>query len=237
MRKKKRNILDIANVSFLNKKLRRLTRKQEQDMDTNILDIAHVSFLDMINVIITMSGVANAKGTLIRNALSAADRIREVDYATFEDYLEAIENATNPVVLVEGKSQHMGDRLFGLARCPFGPSIKNYTAIFDKLPEGYDDFTREFNKPSRVTDMYRIGEGAGVSPFCAVHQPMRSAVADKITIGGKKIRIYQLGCKSGTGTKGFADKWIKETGVDREVVDKVLDNHMCCYYLSILEEA
>ena len=200
-----------------------------------ILDMAHVSFLDMIKVMITMSGAANAKGTLIRNALSTADKIEEVDYDTFEDYLAAIENATNPIAMVEGKSTHAGEYVFGLKNCPFGPSIENYTTVFEKLPDGYADFTEEFNKPSRVTDMYRIGEGAGVSPFCSVHQPMRSAVAEKITIGGKKIKIYQLGCKSGSGKKGFADKWIEATGVNREVVDKVLDNHMCCYFLTIEE--
>lgn len=200
-----------------------------------ILDIAHVSFLDMIKVMITMSGAASAKGTLIRNALSTADKIHEVDYATFDDYLDAIENATNPIAMVEGKSSHAGGYVFGLEKCPFGPSIKNYTKVFEKLPDGYADFTAEFNKPSRVTDMYRVGEGAGVSPFCSVHQPMRSAVAEKITIGGKKIKIYQLGCKSGAGKKGFADKWIDETGVNKEVIDRVLDNHMCCYFLQIVE--
>lgn len=200
-----------------------------------ILDIAHVSFLDMIKVMITMSGAANAKGTLIRNALNTADKMKSVNYDSFAEYLAGIENATNPIAMVEGKSTHEGGSVFGLARCPFGPSIKNYTSVFEKLPEGYGDFTVEFNKSSRVTDMYRIGEGAGVSPFCAVHQPMRSAVAEKITIGGKKIRIYQLGCKSGSGAKGFADKWLNETGVGKEVVDKVLDNNMCCYYLQIVE--
>ena len=203
--------------------------------DGKILDIAHVSFLDMIKVMITMSGAANAKGTLIRNALSTADKINEVDYATFDDYLAAIENATNPIAMIEGKSSHEGKFVFGLEKCPFGPSIKNYTSVFEKLPDGYADFTAEFNKPSRITDMYRVGEGAGVSPFCSVHQPMRSAVADKVTIGGKKIKMYQLGCKSGAGKKGFADKWLGETGVNKDVVDKVLDNHMCCYYLQIEE--
>lgn len=201
--------------------------------DGKILDIAHVSFLDMIKVMITMSGPANAKGTLIRNAMNTADKIKEVNYETFEDYLDAIENTTNPIAMIEGKSNHEGEYVFGLAKCPFGPSIRNYTKVFEKLPDGYADFTAEFNKPSRVTDMYRVGEGAGVSPFCAVHQPMRSAVAEKITIGGKKIKMYQLGCKSGAGKKGFADKWINETSVSREVVDKVLNNNMCCYYLYI----
>lgn len=203
--------------------------------DGKILDIAHISFLDMIKVMITMSGAASAKGALIRNALKTAERIQEVDYPDFEAYLAAIESATNPITMVEGRATHAGSYVFGLQHCPFGPSIRNYTQVFDKLPEGFADFTAEFNKASNVTDQYRVGEGAGVSPFCSVHQPMRSAIAEKIRIGGKKIAVYQLGCKSGAGKKGFAEKWIAAAGVDRAVVDRILDNHMCCYSLKILE--
>ncbi|MDF1577577.1 MAG: hypothetical protein RQ753_09255 [Desulfurivibrionaceae bacterium] len=200
-----------------------------------MLDIAHISFLDMIKVMITMSGAAAAKGTLIRNAISTAEKIREVDYPTLDDFLAAIEDATNPITQVEGKATHQGEFVFGLAACPFAPSIGNYTEVFEKLPDGYADFTAEFNKPSKVTDNYRVGEGAGVSPFCSVHQPMRSAIAERIKIGGKKIKIYQLGCKAGSGKKGFAEKWLAETGISQDVVDKVLDNHMCCYYLKIVD--
>jgi hypothetical protein len=203
--------------------------------EENILDIAHISFLDMIKIMITLSGAASAKGTLIRNALKTAERIHEVDYATLDDYLAAVENASNPITMIEGKSTHQGNYVFGLKLCPFGPSIRNYNKVFEKLPDGFSDFTAEFNKPSNVTDQYRVGEGAGVSPFCSVHQPMRSAIADKIRVGGKKIQIYQLGCKSGSGKKGFADKWINAAGVQRDVVDKTLDNHMCCYSVKVLE--
>lgn len=203
--------------------------------EEKILDIAHISFLDMIKVMITLSGAASAKGTLIRNAIKTAERISEINYATFEDYLAAVENATNPITMIEGKATHIGHFVFGLQNCPFGPSIKDYNQVFEKLPDGYADFTAEFNKTSNVTDQFRVGEGAGVSPFCSVHQPMRSAFADKIRIGGKKIRIFQLGCKSGGGKKGFADKWLQATGVPKEVVDKILDNHMCCYALKIEE--
>jgi len=202
--------------------------------DANVLDIAHISFLDMIKVMITLSGAASAKGTLIRNAIKTAEKIAEVDYPTFEAYLAAIENATNPITVIEGKATHAGNYVFGLKNCPFGPSIKNYTKVFEKMPEGFADFTAEFNKTSNVTDQYRVGEGAGVSPFCSVHQPMRSAIAERITISGKKIQITQLGCKSGAGKKGIAEKWLAESGVSREVVDKVLDSHMCCYALKVL---
>ncbi len=200
-----------------------------------ILDIAHISFLDMIKVMITMSGAASAKGSLIRNAIKTAEKIAETNYASFDEYLAAIEDATNPITMVEGKASHQGQFVFGLQYCPFGPSIRNYTQVFEKLPDGYADFTAEFNKQSNVTDLYRVGEGAGVSPFCSVHQPMRSAIAEKIRIGGKKIKVYQLGCKSGSGKKGFAERWIKESGVPKDVVDRILDNHMCCYSLKILD--
>lgn len=203
--------------------------------DGKMLDIAHISFLDMIKVMITMSGAAAAKGTLIRNAINTAEKIREVDYPSFDDFLAAIEDSTNPITQVEGKATHQGEYVFGLAACPFAPSIGNYTEVFEKLPDGYADFTAEFNKPSKVTDTYRVGEGAGVSPFCSVHQPMRSAIAERIKIGGKKIEIFQLGCKAGSGKKGFAEKWLAETGITQDLVDKVLDNHMCCYYLKIVD--
>ena len=200
-----------------------------------MLDIAHISFLDMIKAQIAMTGAAVAKGSLIRNAVSAGEKIKEVNYDTFDDYLAAIENETNPIALIEGKSVHKGEFIFGLPKCPFEQSIKNYKTIYGQLPEEYAEFTDEFNKTGRVTDMYRVGEGGGVSPFCAVHQPMRSTVAEKITIGGKNIHIYQLGCKSGAGAKGFAQKWIDETGASKDDIDKVLDNNMCCYYLKIEE--
>jgi hypothetical protein len=200
-----------------------------------IQDIAHISFLDMIKTMITLVGAASAKGMLMRNALLTAEKISEIDYPTYDDYLKAIENSTNPITRIEGKASHKGEGIFGLEKCPFADSIKNYNDVFQGLPASYAEFTAEYNKPGQISQKYRVGGGAGVSPFCSVHQPMRSAFADKITIGGKKIEIYQLGCKSGSGKKGFADEWIKVTNVSKEVVDKVLDNHMCCYYIKVLD--
>ncbi len=201
-------------------------------MTEALLDISHISFLDMINGLIAQNGPASAKGSLIRNALTAAERIPGMDFADFEDFVAAIDDGTNPITMVEGKAVHQSGGVFGLPACPFAGSIKNYTQVYDKLPDGYVSFTEEFNKTGVATNSYRVGEGAGVSPFCAVHQPLRSALGRKITIGGKQIQVYQLGCKSGAGKKGFAEKWIKETGVSRDLVDKVLDDNMCCYLVT-----
>lgn len=201
-----------------------------------ILDIAHISFLDMIKTMIKISGPASAKGILIRNALATAEKTEEVEYSSLEEYIAAIEDSTNPITQIEGKSNHCGDMVFGLEKCPFETSINNYKEVFKDMPEGYADFTAEFNKSSSITDKYKVGEGAGVSPFCSVHQPLRSALADKIKIGGKKVSISQLGCKSATGAKGFAQKWLEENGVDQEKVDEILENNMCCYHLKLEDE-
>ncbi len=205
-----------------------------------ILNLAYISFIDMIETIVNVAGSASARGILIRNAVKTGEKkilpkVSETDYASFEDFLDAIEKATNPITMIEGKASHMGDSVFGLEKCPYGDSIESYNIVSEEMPDNIAQSTEEYNKPSNITNQYRVGEGSGVSPFCSFHQPMRSAIAEKMTINGKKIKIYQLGCKSGAGKKGFADKWLQETGVSRDVVDKILDDHMCCYYLKQVE--
>lgn len=200
--------------------------------NSKILDIAHISFLDMIDVLINTIGAASAKGTLIRNAVKAADHIGEVSYASLDDYIKAVEDGTSPIAKVEGKAVHIGNNVFGLPACPFAPSIKNYTLLFNKLPDGYAELTEDCNKTNSAADKLRVANGACVSPFCAVHQPMRSAFGERMKINGKKVIIYMLGCKSGSGKKAMADKWLQKTGVSRETAEKVLDSNMCCYYLT-----
>ncbi len=194
-----------------------------------ILDIAHVSFLDLIRVSIEQTGAAATKGTLMRNTLKAAEKFEPQDFASIDDFVASIDQVQNPIAMVEGKAVHLGDGLFGLPGCPFANSIGNYKNVFKGMPEGYSQLTDEYNKPGAASDKYRVGHGAGVSPFCALHQPLRSALGGKVTINGNPLTIYQLGCKSGSGEKGLATKWIEESGFTAEQVTAALDDHMCCY--------
>ena len=202
-------------------------------MADEILDIAHISFLGLLKSSVVQTGSAAVKGGLMRNALAAGEKMTSVDFATFEDFIASIEEVKNPIAKAEGKAVHLGNGLFGLPHCPFGPSITGYKAVYGDLPAEFADVTDEYNKEGPVTDKHRVGSGAGVSPFCAVHQPLRSVLGGKITIGGKPIVVYQLGCKSGSGKKGLAEKWIKETEFSQEEVSRVLDDHMCCYAIKV----
>lgn len=201
--------------------------------ESNILDIAHISFLDIIRASISQVGASATKGMLIRNAIATGDKIPKVDFPSFDDFIASVEKAQNPIAKVEGQSKHYGKGLFGLTKCPFASSIKDYKSVYGAMPEDYHKITEDFNREGHVTEKYKVGYGAGVSPFCAVHQPLRSALKDKITIGGKSITILQLGCKSGSGEKGLAEKWISETEFTADDVNKVLDENMCCYAIKV----
>lgn len=203
--------------------------------DQGILDIAHISFLGLLKTGISQTGSPAMKGSLIRNALTAGEKMETVDFESMDAFVASIDEVQNPIAKAEGKAVYLGDGLFGLPHCPFGPSVVSYKAVYGDLPSEFAEITEEYNKESPVTDKLRVGSGAGVSPFCAVHQPLRSVLGGRITIGGKPIVIYQLGCKSGSGKKGLADKWIAECGVSADKVAKVLDDNMCCYYVKTAE--
>jgi hypothetical protein len=199
------------------------------------LDIAHVTFLEMIETFIRSLGPAAAKGHLMRSALKTADKLPAAAFASLEEFTAAIADLNTPIARIEGKAVHLGNGLFGLPKCPFGESVANYKAISGSLPESFAEVTADFNKPSPMTEEYEIGHGSGVSPFCSIHQPLRSALARKITIGGNTVKIYELGCKSSTGQKAIADTLVAKTAFTREQVDRVLDDHMCCYGLVVAQ--
>jgi len=196
-------------------------------------DAGHVSFLELIKVITTIAGAEFAKGTLIKTGTSSAKQFKQQDYPNWEAFIKALESKECPVAQFEGTARHYGDGVFGLPACPFASSIKTYTSVTGGLPQDYKSVTKELNKDSTITSNLRIGNGAAVSPFCGVHQSIRSALGSQLTIGGKKVTVYQLGCKSGSGVKGIAEGYCKTAMVAASKVEEVLDDNMCCYKVAI----
>lgn len=192
-------------------------------------DAAHFSFLEMIRAFNDLAGPVAAKIALLRIATQATSEVPEQTFATIEDFVMSAGEMGNPISQFEGQAHYYGEGIFGLPKCPFAPSIANYKRIKGALPEEYTEITDSLNKPSAGAESLRIGEGAAVSPFCGVHQPIRSALGQRIKIGGTPLKIYQLGCKSDAGHKGLAERWIEEANVDRGLVDRILNDNMCCY--------
>lgn len=201
---------------------------------TSILDIAHITLLETIReTIISMGGPAT-KGTLMRRAINIAEQLPEFDYESLDAWEDAVNDQTHPITRIEGLAIRDGF-IFTLPQCPFALSIKTYKELSENLPEEYSQIVEEYNKPSRFTDELMVGHGSGVSPFCAIHQPLRSAAGKKIKIGGNDIQVIQLGCNGGDGKKSISGDLCQIAEVDCKTVEKHLDNGMCVYMVKILE--
>jgi hypothetical protein len=202
---------------------------------TSILDIAHITLLETIReTIISMGGPAT-KGTLMRRALRIAEELPEVDYESLDAWEEAVNAQTHPITRIEGVAVRDGS-IFTLPQCPFAMSIKTYNELYGGLPKEYSKIVEEYNKPGRFTRELMVGYGSGVSPFCCIHQPFRSAGGKKIKVGGKDVQIIQLGCKGGDGKKVVSEELCQVAGVEPETVLKHLDNGMCVYTVKTIED-
>ena len=202
---------------------------------TSILDIAHITLLETIReTIISMGGPAT-KGTLMRRALRIAEELPEVDYESLDAWEEAVNAQTHPITRIEGVAVRDGS-IFTLPQCPFAMSIKTYNELYGGLPKEYSKIVEEYNKPGRFTRELMVGYGSGVSPFCCIHQPFRSAGGNKIKVNGKQVQIIQLGCKGGDGKKVVSEELCQIAGVDTETVLKHLDNGMCVYTVKTIED-
>jgi hypothetical protein len=192
-------------------------------------DAGHLSFLQLVQVITATAGANFAKGTLIKTGTSSASHFEDESYESWEAFVRALEVLECSIARFEGRATHFGDGVFGLPACPFASSIKTYNAVIGSPPRDYASVTEELNRDSPITSELRIGDGAAVSPFCAVHQSIRRTLGRKITIAAKRAAVYQLGCKSRSGVKGISKKQCEAASVPISLVERVLDSNMCCY--------
>jgi hypothetical protein len=201
--------------------------------EKDFLDIAHIFFLESIADAIKTRGAAAATGELARRAKAVSEKISVKDFGSAEDLINALDTGNTALTRLEGRAKHYGNNVFTLPDCPFGESIARYIKEFKELPTEFKELADEFNKLYPQNRELKVGGGAGASAFCSVHQPLRSFVSRRMTVQGKPIKMYQLGCKSSSGVKAFAEEYIKESQIDKSVVDKALDDNSCVYWLQI----
>ena len=197
---------------------------------------SHSSFLAILAALHQTAGASFVKSALIKTGISAARVLPEREFATIEEFIQSIDQLDNPIAQLEGSARHYGNGLFGLPECPFASAMKAQASTGGATGDPFRDITDEMNKPSLLGDELRVGRGAVVSPFCAVHQPIRSAIGERIRVAGRSLSIYQLGCRSPGGSPGLADHWIALTGFDRKLVEQVLVENTCCYCIRFERE-
>jgi hypothetical protein len=204
-------------------------------MPKQFIDISHIALLELFETFSKQISPGMLNGTLIRISIAAGEKFEVVDYGTLEEFVNASDKGETPLSVLEGRAVHYGKGLFGLPTCPFGRSISNYTQLNKEgLPKVFGEVTQRYNADRPISNKMHIGMGSGVSPFCAIHQPMRSTVARRIRVDGKPLLVFQMGCKSVSGAKALAPaEWMQELGFSKDAVNKILDENYCCYAVTI----
>lgn len=198
---------------------------------TSTRDIAHLTLIGtLLEATVGMGGAAT-KGSLMRQAIKIAEQIPEVNYENFGACEAAFDAQAHPISKFEGVPIRDGS-IFILPQCMFAQVISTYFEFFGELPDEYTKIVKEYNKPNKLTKELMVGCGTGVSPFCAMHQPLRSAAGKKIKIGGNHVQVIQLGCKTSDGKKFISHELCQIAGVNPETVEKHLDNGMCAYMVN-----
>jgi hypothetical protein len=201
----------------------------ERPFPPRFLDIAHLVLLEMLESYLEQAGPNEVTRFVVRTATRTGERFPRVDFGSMEELVEGIDDLENPIARIEGRAEHLGDGLFGLARCPFAETYRTHREQYERLAPRLDAVKDVFNRPNELTAKLAVGHGSAVCPFCCAHQPIRAAVAARVTIAGKPIRLRQLACKAVDGRRALADPLIAESGRSRQQVTRALDEHVCCY--------
>lgn len=188
----------------------------------------HHSFLETLRVLYKSGGARYAADAIMATGASAARGEDTRAYDSIEAFYVALEHGDTTINAFEGRSRHFGDGVFGLPGCPFAEPLRSYAAAQGD-PREFREITEQMNRSSPLTRRMRVGEGSAVNPFCVLHQPVRSAMGERITVCGRPVLVYQLGCRARSGDAKLAERWLEVTKVDRALVHAVLEQHACCF--------
>jgi hypothetical protein len=201
----------------------------ERPFPPRFLDIAHLVLLEMLESYLEQAGPNEVTRFVVKTAVKAGAQFPRVDFGSMDELIQAIEDFEFPIARIEGRAEHVGGGVFGLQRCPFADAYRTHQEQYQRLDPRMAALTEVFNRPNEVTAELAVGHGAAVCAFCCAHQPLRAAVASRISISGEPIKLRQLGCKGVDGSRALSEKHIAEAGKTREQVNGVLDQYVCCY--------
>jgi len=150
-----------------------------------------------------------------------AGELGERDYESLELLFEEHEKGKDPFDKLEGKAERDGNVMV-LKNCPMAKLLSE-VMVDGKLPEFYQMIVDKYKK------VYKT-KGAILHPFCIVHQVIRSVVGEHIKVGGNKLKVYQIACRSMTSGKiVYATEGMSRVSMSEEEIDKKIEGKACMY--------
>lgn len=196
------------------------------------LDIVHIFFMELLQEYKNNLGTALAVRQMIQRALIFSQRLPRQDYEDKAAFLEALRKEQTIFNLWDRELEIINDDIIVASACPFRKALQDYSAVMGGVANEYLELVRELNKPSALNKKLLIGQGAASNPLCAIHQPLRSAVSQKLFIGGKPVTVTALGSKSDESPM-LAFEYLAEKKIAPDTVKKIINDRHCCYLIEI----
>lgn len=145
------------------------------------------------------------------------------DYESIEKFFEDHEHGRSPFDDLEGQSEREGELII-LKQCPMTKLLKEVSSG-GQLPDFYSKIVEKYKEIHK-------SKGAILHPFCIVHQVIRATVGDHVKVQGKKMRVYQVACRSmTTGNVVFAEEGMMRVNMGEDEVKKKISGKACMYLL------
>ncbi len=172
-------------------------RVKPQDLPTNpIIDVCMILFLEDIA---EKQGVDGLCAYMLSQGAALAETMSAEDYATWEDFIAAINEGRSIFSALEGL-EHFAGYAMVTPVSPFHEAIITYIRLMGEILEAHD----------KVVDYYNgTVMNAAVESMNIIHQAFRRELVKRITVAGKPVRYAEMAVKGYNGNiKLPPDGWI-----------------------------
>jgi hypothetical protein len=151
-----------------------------------------------------------------------AGELKLKDYSSPGEFHAEHDRGGSPFCVLEGKADRKGD-VYVLKGCPMAKLVESMKGEDGKLPKFY------LKIGDKYKEIYK-SKGAILHPFCIVHQVIRAMVGERIKVGGKPVKVYQVACRAlKSGKTAYASEGMDRTGLGKDEVDAMIDGSACMY--------
>ena len=205
------------------------TKKGKESEESNpFIDDAAFLFLEDIA---DKQGEGGMASYLISLASSLAKSMPEEEYDTWDEFLEALERGESILTTFE-EVEVVTKNCIVTEPCPFERGLKEYAKRIGKLNPQHYNVAEYFNST--------VHPGA-LNTGCVIHQTYRTFAAERIRVGGKKVRVAQISNALDDGTHSrVPDEWLpivlEKAGISITKLNMLQRNNACIWMVYMEEE-
>ena len=162
-------------------------RISAQELPTNpFVDVGMILFLEDIA---EKQGVEGLLPYMINQGAALAEAMPLEDYATWEDFVAAVNEGRSIISALEG-TQHFAGNVFVTAINPFHEAYGTYIRLMGELLPAHREVVELYN--GRV-------QNAAIESMNIIHQSFRRALVKRVSVAGQPVRYAELAAKGFDG--------------------------------------